>query len=409
MVVAFSGRYHSPYVELFLLAVVHAAAFQPSDARDLADPRRPAGVPDPVRRDRRALGRTTRPTAVIPALTIGLGGGLIYAAAEQLRRQRDAWADREALARRLADQDPLTGLGNYRLFWRTVEREVARLRAPRRTLLGRAARPRPLQGGQRRPRPPRRRRDAPARGAGLAGAVRREDVTCRHGGDEFAVVAVQAGAEEADQLAGRLVDAVTKAGVVDRHRVTATAGWATFGVHAESVEDLVLQADEALRKAKRGGRRCGAGARRGLAPAQRGPRSAAILRSLRRRGVRWTSRCSETWRARSRPRATSAPPSRRPWPISSAPWTPRSSRPRGCIAETPVFETVAFAGPQALAPPTTQPADAGILGAVVADEQLRWSWATCAGTRAISAYRSCPTCAASWPSRSSIAASCGGC
>jgi len=193
--------------------------------------------------------------AVIPSLTIVLGASVVYAAAERLRRQRDAWAEREAAARQLADQDPLTGLGNYRLFWRTIEAEVARVRRYGGAFslvlldldrfkavnddLGHRAGDEVLQRVAH----------------GLSGALRVEDVICRHGGDEFAVVAVQAGPAEASQLADRLVDAVGEAGVVDGHRVTATAGWATFGVHAESIEDLVLHADGAMRTAKRGGRR----------------------------------------------------------------------------------------------------------------------------------------------------------
>src|SRR2546423_1165111 len=188
VVVAFSGRYHSPYVELFLLAVVHAAAFQsrmrvtsmilavllaylvPSVAI--------SGLSGPDAAD-----------AVIPALTIVLGGGLIYAAAERLRRQRDAWADREALARQLADQDPLTGLGNYRLFWRTVEREVARVRrhgGPFSVVLLDLDRFKAVNDDL-----GHRAGDAMLQrvAQGLSAAVRREDVTCRHGGDEFAVVA----------------------------------------------------------------------------------------------------------------------------------------------------------------------------------------------------------------------------
>lgn len=127
VVVAFSGRYHSPYVELYLLAVVHAAAFQPRPrvialilTAMLAYLVPAAAITGLASRD--------LADAVIPALTIALAAGVIHAAAERWRRQRDAWAEREATARRLADQDPLTGLGNYRLFWRTIEAEVARVR-----------------------------------------------------------------------------------------------------------------------------------------------------------------------------------------------------------------------------------------------------------------------------------------
>jgi len=127
LVVAFSGRYRSPYVELYLLAVVHAAAFQPRVrvitvilAAMLTYLVPAAAIT--------GISPADVADAVIPSLTIALAAGVIHAAAERLRRQRDAWAEREAAASRLADQDPLTGLGNYRLFWRTVEAEVARAR-----------------------------------------------------------------------------------------------------------------------------------------------------------------------------------------------------------------------------------------------------------------------------------------
>jgi diguanylate cyclase (GGDEF)-like protein len=366
VVVGFSGRYHSPYVELFLLAVVHAAAFQRRMRvislilavllAYLVPSVLISGLSGPDAAD-----------AVIPALTIVLGGGLIYAAAERLRRQRDAWADREALARRLADQDPLTGLGNYRLFWRTVEREVARVRrhgGPFSVVLldldrfkavnddlGHRAGDAMLQRVAR----------------GLDGAVRREDVTCRHGGDEFAVVAVQAGAEEAEQLAGRLVDAVTKAGVVDRHRVTATAGWATFGIHAESVEDLVLRADEALRKAKRGGRRSAQGRAVGS------PQRSEALGEPSSAGRSGGAESEELALLGNLARALAAARDERS-AIETAVAHLVGAVDAEIVAaarlnrEDARFETVAFAGPRALAPPTTQPADAGILGAVVADE-----------------------------------------
>src|SRR5439155_2968718 len=142
--------------------------------------------------------------AVIPSLTIALAASVIHAAAERLRRQPDAWAEREAAASRLADQDPLTGLGNYRLFWRTVEAEVARARRHGGAFsvvlldldrfkavnddLGHRAGDELLQRVAR----------------GLSGVLRREDVICRHGGDEFAVVAVQAEPGEAPQLTRRL-------------------------------------------------------------------------------------------------------------------------------------------------------------------------------------------------------------
>ena len=64
-----------------------------------------------------------------------------------------------------------------------------------------------------------------------ARALRAEDVLCRQGGDEFAVIAVRAGPVEGRELAVRLVDAVAEASAERElpRPVTASAGWATFG------------------------------------------------------------------------------------------------------------------------------------------------------------------------------------
>jgi diguanylate cyclase (GGDEF)-like protein len=367
VVVAFSGRYRSPYVELYLLAAVHAAAFQPRLrvialilAAMLAYLVPAAAVA--------GLSSGDAADAVIPSLTIAAAASVIYAAAERLRRQRDAWAEREAAARRLADQDPLTGLGNYRLFWRTIEAEVARVRRYGGAFslvlldldrfkavnddLGHRAGDEVLQRVAH----------------GLSGVLRIEDVICRHGGDEFAVVAVQAGPVEATQLADRLVDAVAKAGVVDGHRVTATAGWATFGVHAETVEDLVLHADDAMRTAKRGGRRTSL-ARSVVASEPRPPRDKPVAagRSGGGEAERLTLLANLARAlATARDERTA---------IETAIAHLAGAVDAEIVAAARLnrdedrLEIAAFAGPRALAPPMTQPAGAGILGAVVSAER----------------------------------------
>jgi diguanylate cyclase (GGDEF)-like protein len=367
VVVAFSGRYHSPYVELYLLAVVHAAAFQPRlrvivlILAALLAYLAPAAAITGI-----ASGNVA--DAVIPSLTIVLAASVIHAAAERLRRQRDAWAGREAAARQLADQDPLTGLGNYRLFWRTIEAEVARVRRHGGAFslvlldldrfkavnddLGHQAGDEVLQRVAH----------------GLSGALRLEDVICRHGGDEFAVVAVQAGPGEASQLADRLVDAVAEAGVVDGHRVTATAGWATFGVHAESVEDLVLHADDAMRTAKRGGRRT-MPARSVAASARRPPGEELV--SAGRSGGGEAERLT-LLASLSRALATARDERTA---IETAIAHLVGAVDAEIVAAARLnrdddrLEIVTFAGPRALAPPLTQPAGAGILGAVAAAER----------------------------------------
>ena len=182
------------------------------------------------------------------------------------------------------------------------------------------------------------------------------------------MVAVQAGPEEAAQLADRLVDAVADAGVVERHRVTATAGWATWGVHAESVEDLVLQADDAMRTAKRTGRRSSLARSVGEPP--RGPAGSEPLASGRSGGAEFDqlgllgglARALAT--ARDERSAIETAIAHLVGAVDAEIVAAARLNP-----DAGQLEIVAFAGPRALTPPTTQPAGAGILGAVVAGRQ----------------------------------------
>ena len=83
--------------------------------------------------------------------------------------------------RRLASRDPLTDTLNRRAF----DVELERPPAPRRAA---GDRPRRLQGHQRRPRPPRRRRAAARVAGAISRRLRRGDLLGRLGGDEFAVL-----------------------------------------------------------------------------------------------------------------------------------------------------------------------------------------------------------------------------
>ncbi|HEV7458994.1 MAG TPA: diguanylate cyclase [Solirubrobacteraceae bacterium] len=367
VLVAFGGRYDSPYVDLFLVAAAHAAAFQPR-MRAIAVI---LGALLAYLVPSAAISGTSATNvarAVIPVLTLVLAGGVIQAAAERVRRQRDAWADREAMARELADQDPLTGLGNYRRFWRAIEREAARVRrygGPFSLVLLDLDRFKAVNDDL-----GHRAGDALLErlARALSGALRREDVICRHGGDEFAVVAVQAGAEEAAQLADRLVDAVADAGVVERHRVTATAGWATFGVHAESVEDLVLQADDAMRTAKRSGRRSSLA--RAVGEARRDP----VAGEAPSRGRSGGAQSDQLALLGSLARALAAARDERTAVDTAVAHLAGAVDAEIVTAErldrdAGRLEIAAFAGQRGLAPPRTQPSDAGILGAVLAAGQ----------------------------------------
>jgi diguanylate cyclase (GGDEF)-like protein/PAS domain S-box-containing protein len=99
--------------------------------------------------------------------------------------------------------------------------------------------------------------------ARLAGTLRAElresDVIARLGGDEFGVILPEATDEEAGAVAGKLLRAVARDGVVadsSRHaRVTASIGLAPFdGDDGLSAEELLVEADIAMYDAKEAGR-----------------------------------------------------------------------------------------------------------------------------------------------------------
>jgi diguanylate cyclase (GGDEF)-like protein len=257
LVVATGGR-SSPFFLLYPLPVLHAGAFQSQRRLIVVSVTAILAFLTPLAYDtgRTALFAVTAIIAVPPTLVVAWG---FNAALTTLRRQRRELtaAAREAEVR--ARTDALTGLGNFRLLWSTLEAETsrARRRAERFSLIvidldgfkaindeiGHPAGDAALK----------------AVAAALRAGLRDEDICCRHGGDEFAVVAVGAGDREAGELAVRLVDAVTEVRVYsDAVRVlSATAGWATFSDPVWTAEDLMSEADAMLLERKYGRARAG--------------------------------------------------------------------------------------------------------------------------------------------------------
>ncbi len=193
-----------------------------------------------------ALGAATGAIAL-------LAGGILAWSLATLRREHEALVRREADALRMAELDDLTGLGNYRMFMRQLTAEVARSRRYEDPFslvlldldgfkaindeLGHLAGDDALR----------------LVAVALRDALREEDVCCRQGGDEFAVIAVRAGEDEARELAERLARAVAEIpfGADGERRLGTGVGWATFGAPARSVDELILRADAALRQTKR--------------------------------------------------------------------------------------------------------------------------------------------------------------
>ena len=92
----------------------------------------------------------------------------------------------------------------------------------------------------------------------LMGAVRREDIACRFGGEEFVLVmpelTLDGAAERAESLRREIeasVEAVTGKAIGP---VTASFGVACFPLHGSSGDEIVRAADAALYQAKSRGR-----------------------------------------------------------------------------------------------------------------------------------------------------------
>lgn len=252
VLVAVSGGDRSMYAFFYTLVIVHAAAFRTRRELIATGALGVLAFLAPVAYDDvDAAFAAVATVGAVPVLGLAVG---LHLALDALRSQRGRLVERENEAIRLAESDALTGLGNYRVFWRRLASEAARARRYGEPFslvildlddfksindeLGHQAGDEALQ------------RVA----AALREALREEDLCCRQGGDEFSVIAVRAGETEARDLSERLVEAVSHITCVqgDGRPLSASAGWATFGRPASTGDELIFEADEALRREKHG-------------------------------------------------------------------------------------------------------------------------------------------------------------
>ena len=163
---------------------------------------------------------------------------------------RNAWLLEQL--QRLAATDGLTKIANRRTFESTLEREVARAARSAEQLslvmvdIDQFKKLNDTHGHQA--------GDEVLRNvaAALSCECRDFDTAARYGGEEFAIVLPGCGADEAQDIAERLRRAVATAPSVVA--ITASAGVATFPVHAGDADTLVRAADNALYESKRSGR-----------------------------------------------------------------------------------------------------------------------------------------------------------
>jgi two-component system, cell cycle response regulator len=163
---------------------------------------------------------------------------------------RNAWLLQQV--QKMADTDALTGVANRRMFEETLARELSRsMRNGEQVTLmmidvdhfkkfndeyGHLA------------------GDAILRGVGrkLVEGSRDFDTPARYGGEEFAVILPSCSSRESLAVTERLRKSISA--IEAPSKVTASAGVATFPIHASDPDSLIKAADEALYESKRSGR-----------------------------------------------------------------------------------------------------------------------------------------------------------
>lgn len=88
----------------------------------------------------------------------------------------------------------------------------------------------------------------------ISDPIREEDVVCRYGGEEFLVVLPETNIFGARVLANRIQQYVAESVLLSQHKVTFSAGLASYPNNGRTVETLVSAADQALYQAKFNGK-----------------------------------------------------------------------------------------------------------------------------------------------------------
>ncbi len=178
--------------------------------------------------------------ALIPTLV------LAAASVTFLRERLEA---SELRYRNLAERDPLTGVGNYRLLADRLPRELNRHRRNGDSLalividLDNFKEVNDRFGHQRGDEILRCVADC------LTAAIRSADIVVRQGGDEFCVLAPSTAREEAQLLSLRVEDAL--GGIqLGGGFLGATTGWAVFPEDAQTMAHLMAKADDRLLASK---------------------------------------------------------------------------------------------------------------------------------------------------------------